>query len=152
MLFITNRYPKQKIEKDVMLTRFDFDESNNAAANTVFFCERKKKNTHAEIGSLTFFDRLKKSAAQQILLYIHGFSNLPEDVFAATAELQLLFDRQQKKMVQVIPMIWPCDNDLGVIGDYWDDQKAADQSAYSFSRVLQKFMKWRDSGKPAISC
>ncbi|UCE24496.1 MAG: alpha/beta hydrolase, partial [Candidatus Zixiibacteriota bacterium] len=28
---------------------------------------------------------------------------------------------------------------------YWDDQKAADQSAYSFARVLSKFMTWRES-------
>lgn len=31
--------------------------------------------------------------------------------------------------------------------DYWDDQKSADASAYSFERVLQKFLAWRDSEK-----
>lgn len=44
-------------------------------------------------------------------------------------------------------MFWPCDNDLGIVRDYWDDQKAADQSAYSFARVLQKFMAWRNSNE-----
>ena len=42
-------------------------------------------------------------------------------------------------------MIWPCDNDLGIVKDYWDDQKSADQSAFSFARVLGKFMQWRNA-------
>ena len=44
----------------------------------------------------------------------------------------------------VVPLIWPCDNDLGIVVDYWDDQKAADESAFAFARVFQKFMDWRD--------
>jgi esterase/lipase superfamily enzyme len=47
-------------------------------------------------------------------------------------------------MVQVVPVIWPCDNDAGIVKDYWDDQKAADASAFAFSRVLEKFMHWRN--------
>jgi len=44
-------------------------------------------------------------------------------------------------------LIWPCDNDRGIIKDYWDDQKSADASAYSFARVLDKFLAWRNSEK-----
>ena len=32
-------------------------------------------------------------------------------------------------------------------GDDWDDQKAADASAQSLARVLQKFLKWREDAK-----
>lgn len=45
----------------------------------------------------------------------------------------------------MISIIWPCDNDLGIVKDYWDDQKSADQSAFAFARMLQKFMEWRGS-------
>ena len=38
-----------------------------------------------------------------------------------------------------------CDNDLGIIKDYWDDQKAADASAPSFARALCRFIEWRNS-------
>jgi esterase/lipase superfamily enzyme len=46
--------------------------------------------------------------------------------------------------VIVIPMIWPCDNDLGIVLDYWDDQKSAEASSAGFARVLGLFLKWRD--------
>ena len=44
-----------------------------------------------------------------------------------------------------VPIVWPCDNDFGIVKDYWDDQKSADASAYSSARVLQKFLAWRNS-------
>jgi esterase/lipase superfamily enzyme len=46
-----------------------------------------------------------------------------------------------------VPVIWPCDNDLGISKDYWDDQKAADSSATSFSRALCRFIEWRESDR-----
>ncbi len=147
MLFVTNRFPKQSIRTRVNRA-FDFDLGNNAASNSVFFCRRNKKDDYTEIGSSEFFRQLKKSKYEQILLYIHGFSNLPEgSIFPAIKEMQDLFDAKQKNLALVVPLIWPCDNDLGIVKDYWDDQKSADQSAYAFSRVLQKFMAWRDSAK-----
>ncbi|MDF1581538.1 MAG: alpha/beta hydrolase [Desulfuromonadales bacterium] len=90
---------------------------------------------------------MKASSYRQLVLYLHGFSNLPEDVFKAVAEFQRLCDAKKDKEVLVVPLVWPCDNDLGIVKDYWDDQKAADASAYSFSRVLQKFLAWRNSDK-----
>ena len=145
MLFITNRFPKQSIRTKIN-RKFDFDLRNNAPSNSVFFCQRKRKNAYIEIGSIEFLRRIKASQYKQILVYIHGFSNLPEDhIFPATRELQQLFDLKQKDRILVIPLVWPCDSDIGIVQDYWDDQKAADQSAYSFARVLQKFMKWRNS-------
>ncbi len=81
-------------------------------------------------------NRLKQTECGQILIYIHGFSNLPEDMFKDVQEFQNLCNRKKKNDVLVILMVWPCDNDLGIIRDYRDDQKAAGQSAYSFARVL----------------
>ena len=144
MLFITNRFPKQSIRTRAG-RNFDFDLDNNAASNSVFFCQRTAKEKYTEIGSIDFLKRLKAANYRQLLIYVHGFSNLPEAVFEATAELQKLCDAKEKNEVLVIPAVWPCDNDLGIVKDYWDDQKAADQSAYSFARVLEKFVAWRNS-------
>ena len=41
----------------------------------------------------------------------------------AADEFQKLFDKKQKNEILVIPLILPCDNDLGIVKDYWDDQK-----------------------------
>ena len=144
MIFITNRFPKQHIQTEIGRA-FDFDLENNASSNSVFYCERTGKNKYREIGSIDLLSRLKNSDYRQILLYIHGFSNLPEDVFSSAREFQSLCNRKKKNEVLVIPIVWPCDNDLGIVQDYWDDQKAADQSAFSFARVLEKFLVWRSS-------
>jgi esterase/lipase superfamily enzyme len=146
MLFVTNRFPRQSIRTRIG-RNFDFDLDNNAASNSVFFCERHDDGDYTEIGSIAFLQRLKASQCRQLLVYVHGFSNLPEDVFAATSEFQALCDRVEKDEVLVVPVVWPCDNDLGIVKDYWDDQKAADQSAYSLARVLEKFIAWRNSEK-----
>ncbi|MFW5450353.1 MAG: alpha/beta hydrolase [Methylophagaceae bacterium] len=142
MMFITNRFPKQSIRTRIG-RKFDFDLDNNAASNSVFFCDTINQQKIIEIGSIEFLERLKNSQYKQILIYIHGFSNMPVDVFNATNEFQQLCDNKKKGEVLVIPIIWPCDNDLGIVKDYWDDQKAADQSAFSFARVLEKFLAWR---------
>lgn len=144
MLFITNRFPRQSI-RSRNGRNFNFDLDDNAPSNSVFFCEKGKDGDHTEIGSLELLKRVKESKYRQILLFVHGFSNLPDDVFKTTADLQTLCDKARKKEVLVLPLIWPCDNDLGIVADYWDDQKSADQSAYSFARVLEKFMAWRNS-------
>jgi len=142
MLFVTNRQPKQSARTRVG-RRFTFDLDSNAACNSVFYCDRVDSGECSEVGSLGFHAALKDSGYRQILVYIHGFSNLPDAVFEATEELQRLCDGEKEHEVLVVPMIWPCDNDRGIVGDYWDDQKAADQSAFSFARVLQKFLAWR---------
>jgi esterase/lipase superfamily enzyme len=146
MFFITNRFPKQSIRTRAG-RNFSFDLDNNAASNSVFFCLRNGDDDYTEVGSPKLLEEIKNSKYRQLCLYIHGFSNLPEDAFAGAMEFQKLCDKAKKNEVLVIPIIWPCDNDLGIVKDYWDDQKAADQSAYSFSRVLEKFIVWRNSDK-----
>lgn len=152
MLFITNREPKGSINSGSG-SKFAFDLDKNSPSNSVYFCERNAKNKYTELGSIKFMSKLKQSKVKQILLYIHGFSNLPEpDIFPRVKMLQKLFDDKEKNLVEVIPLIWPCDNDIGIVKDYWDDQKAADKSAYSFSRALQHFMKWRDKQSESDPC
>ncbi len=148
MLFITNRIPTQGIQsKDGR--KFDFDLKNNAPSNSVFYCERHAGKSHKEIGSPAFFESLKTSSHKQILIYLHGFSNLPEDVFRGAQELQLLCDGNKDGEILVVPMIWPCDDGKGIVGDYWDDQKSADASGFSFSRVLERFLTWRNQNEEA---
>ncbi|NJD07692.1 MAG: alpha/beta hydrolase [Methylococcaceae bacterium] len=144
MLFITNRFPKGSI-KTRPGRAFDFDLKNNAPSNSVFFCRRENGGGMTEVGGLNFLSELKASSYRQILLYIHGFSNLPDAVFEAAGEFQQLCNQASAEEVLVVPVIWPCDDDIGVVQDYWDDQKSADASAPSLARALCRFMEWRNS-------
>jgi esterase/lipase superfamily enzyme len=144
MLFITNRLPTVNTEP-ALNPDFQFDLANNAASRAFYCCRRKKKGSYEEIGSKALLSELKASKYRQLLIYIHGFSNLPEDVFENVREFQDLCDKGKKHEVLAVPLIWPCDNDLGIVKDYWDDQKAADQSGYAVARLLQAFMAWRAS-------
>lgn len=143
MLFITNRFPTQSIKSKVG-RRFDFDLKNNAPSNSVFYCNRKEHGSYEEVGGFNLMSALKASPYRQLLIYIHGFSNLPEAVFAGATEFQQLCDRAKRHEVLVLPVIWPCDDDCGIVQDYWDDQQAADSSAFSLARVLGQFMAWRE--------
>ena len=144
MLFITNRFPTQSIRTRIG-RNFDFDLKNNAPSNSVFYCRRLAKNHYEEMGSFHLMSALKTSPYRQLLVYLHGFSNLPEAVFAAATELQQLCDQSAPHEVLILPIIWPCDDDLGIVQDYWDDQKSADASAFSLARVLERFLAWRES-------
>ena len=152
MLFITNREPQGSIVTETN-REFEFDLDKNSPSNSIYCCERIDKNKYIELGSDVLMSKLKASKAKQLLLFIHGFSNLPEpDIFPRVIKLQEYFDAREPDLVQVVPLIWPCDNDLGIIKDYWDDQKSADQSAFSFARALQFFMDWRDKAPEDSPC
>jgi esterase/lipase superfamily enzyme len=146
MLFITSRMPTENTEPELN-TKFKFDLGNNASSRGFFCCRRKANGIHEEIGSQALMSELKASKYRQVLLYIHGFSNLPDDVFKNVEEFQGLCDKAKPNEVLAVPVIWPCDNDFGIIKDYWDDQKAADQSAFAFARMFQCFMKWRSDAE-----
>jgi esterase/lipase superfamily enzyme len=144
MLFITSRQPTRNTEPELN-TDFAFDFDNNASSRGFFCCRRLKKGKYEEIGSKAMLSEVKNAKYRQVLIYIHGFSNMPETVFGNAKEFQDLCNLKKDKEVLVIPVIWPCDNDLGIVKDYWDDQKSADQSAFAFARMFQKFMEWRNS-------
>ncbi len=144
MLFITNREPTGSIRSRIGRP-FKFDLNKNSPSNSIYCCERLEKDKYREIGSAGLMQKLKDSKAKQLLLFIHGFSNLPEpDIFPRVKKLQQYFDQKEPNLVEVVAIIWPCDNDFGIVKDYWDDQKSADKSAFSFARMLQKFMDWRE--------
>ena len=144
MLFITNREPQGSIRTKANRA-FKFDFKKNAPSNSVYCCERREEGLYLELGSKAWLSKIKAFNAQQILFYIHGFSNLPEtDIFPRAQRLQEMFDQKEQGLVAVIPVIWPCDDDFGIVKDYWDDQKSADMSAYSFARALEFFLSWRE--------
>ena len=137
MLFVTNREPQGSIRTRVNRA-YKFDLKKNAPSNSIYCCERVGKDDYIELGAYGLMSKLRDSNAKQILFFIHGFSNLPEpDIFPRVEKLQKYFDTKEQDLVQVIPIIWPCDDDPGIVKDYWDDQKSADLSAFSFSRALQ---------------
>jgi len=146
MLFITNRALNEGKESpsNGKERKISFNLDDSEPCSSVFFCERRDKGNYAEIGSKALLEKLRLARQKQILVYIHGFNNLPEDdIFPRAEELQMLCDAAEKDLLLVLPLIWPCDNDLGIIKDYWDDQDSADQSAFGFARVLGKFLEWR---------
>ncbi|MGB5769264.1 MAG: alpha/beta hydrolase [Crocosphaera sp.] len=144
MLFITNRVFKEgptPLPIESMLPRsVSFDLNNNQPEQEVYFCRRNNKDDYTEIGGRAFFTELKNSQAKEILIYIHGYSNLPEPaIFPRVEELQRLFARKKPGYMVVVPIIWPCDNDFGPVKDYFDDQMAADHSGTAFARLFKKF-------------
>ena len=141
MLFITSRMPTVNTEPEFN-QHFVFDLKNNSSSRSFFCCRRHQKGKYEEIGSIALLQALKAAKCRQVLVYIHGFANLPEDVFAGAGEFQKLCDKQKPNEVLVLPLIWP--SDVGIT-NYWDDQKSADQSAFTFARVMQRFMEWRNS-------
>lgn len=152
MLFITNREPQDSIAAETPCA-YKFDIEKNAPSNSIYCCKRISKKNYLEIGYKGLMSELRDSGAKQLLFFIHGFSNLPEDhIFPRVAKLQELFDAKEVGLVQVVPIIWPCDNGFGIIKDYWDDQKSADKSGISFARVMQKFMDWREQAPEDNPC
>lgn len=148
MLFVTNRTPKQS-PKSRRNRNISFDLNNTAVSQYIYFCNRTDEGQYVEIMHEAFFEKLRDLAnpKAEILLFIHGFNNTPEkDIFPAAMRLQaLLREYSGANAPYVVPLIWPCDDDsiLAFADDYWDDQKAADQSGTSFARMMGFFDSWR---------
>lgn len=152
MLFITNREPQGSIRTKANRT-FKFDLNKNSPSNSIYCCERLDKDQYIELGANKLMSKLRDSNSKQILFFIHGFSNLPEpDIFPRVEKLQAYFDAKEQDLVEVVPIIWPCDNDAGIVKDYWDDQKSADLSGFSFARALEFFMAWRNKEPEDTPC
>ncbi|MGN7612455.1 alpha/beta hydrolase [Magnetococcales bacterium HHB-1] len=160
IFFITNRVFKEGASGDpAVMRRVNFDLDNNSVLNSLAFCKRQGEGNYAEIGEENFKEALEElligrsSRIQEleILFYVHGFSNLPEsDIFPRTKKVIAQFkDREstRNKAIMVVPVIWPCDNDFGIIKDYSDDQKAAENSRHAFSKLLDMLLKWKVEAK-----
>lgn len=148
MLFVTNRTPKQS-PRSRRNRNISFDLNNTAISQYLYFCERTGESQYVEIMHDAFFQRLRdlSNPKAEILLFIHGFNNTPEkNIFPTAMRLQALFKEHcHGNAPYVVPLIWPCDDDsiVAIADDYWDDQKAADQSGTSFARMMGFFDEWR---------
>ncbi|KKD61719.1 hypothetical protein RN22_03625 [Grimontia sp. AD028] len=156
MLFITNRTPRQSA-KSKRNRNISFDYNNTAVAQYIYFCRRNGLDSYTEILSDSFFRELKGLPQKtQLLFYIHGFNNNMEPtIFSNAQKLQDLINSEEPDLVYVVPIIWPCDDDLAIAfaDDYWDDQDAADASGPVFARFLGKFDEWRrDKKQQEIPC
>ncbi len=72
MLFITNRMPKQS-SRTKLNRSISFPERKNEVGQSVYYCERKKKDKYVEMGSKKFMQQIKDSKEKQVLFYIHAF-------------------------------------------------------------------------------
>ena len=142
MLFITNR----RIEggrRSQAGRPVSFAPSDPEPGVSLYFCQRLGPDRYLELTVMPFFSRLRRSPRQQILFFLHGFNCQPErPVFPDAERLQLLCDGLAPDLIEVVPVVWPCDDDFGLVLDYFDDQRAADVSGLSLARVLGKFLGW----------
>ncbi len=159
MLFITNRVlqegptPMSEEGTAILPRRVNFDLRNNQAEQSIYLCRREGPDDYTEIGSRAFFQALRDSDCDELLMFLHGFNSLPENVFSKVQEIQNLFSERQQRSVLVIPLVWPCDADRGIVQDYIDDQKSADASGYAYMRLIEKFFAWRvQNSTLAIPC
>jgi esterase/lipase superfamily enzyme len=144
MLFVTNRRIEGPRRSQAgRAIRFALDDDEPGAS--LYFCQREGPERYLELTAMPFFGRLRRSARQQVLFFVHGYSCQPERrIFPDALRLQGLCDAVAPDLVEVVPLIWPCDDDFGLVLDYWDDQRSAEASGLALSRVLGKFIAWRD--------
>lgn len=152
MLFVTNRRleegPRSRPGR-----RVRFDLADSEPSPSLFFCERRDVEDYLELTATPFFNRLRRGPRAQVLFYLHGFNSQPEkDIFPTAGRLQRLLDELTGSAIAVVPLIWPCDDDFGLIKDYWDDQDAAEMSGFAFARAIGKFLDWRDSVTGGAPC
>ena len=144
MLFVTNR----RIEgsrRSQAGRNVTFAVGDQEPGVSLFFCQRLAQDRYVELTAMPFFARLRRSPRRQVLFFIHGFNCQPEaQVFPAAEQLQALCDQLDPGLAEVVTILWPCDDDFGVVLDYWDDQMAATASGLALGRLLGKFMDWRD--------
>lgn len=144
MLFITNRRINESRRSQAGRT-ITLALDDPEPGTSLWFCQRTAAGRYVELTAAPFLGRLRRSVRAQVLLYLHGFNCQPEErTFPDAQRLQALLDVLAPGLVEVVPLVWPCDNDFGLVLDYWDDQRAADMSGLAFARLMGKFIAWRD--------
>jgi esterase/lipase superfamily enzyme len=139
MLFISNKTITGSDKNTEFL-------AENVISNHLYYCELGAKNKFEIIGSKLFMKTLKEHKHKEILFYIHGFNNQPDTVFKNAKALQHVFDNANLSVL-VVPFVWPCDDDFGIVQDYWDDQDSAESSGRFFSRSISKLLNWQESNQ-----
>jgi len=138
MYFITN---KTLLRSNGNCT---FEESNEMS-QSLRYCKMVNDTEFQEIQSKPFMKALMEAEEKEILFYIHGFNNQPyDDIFPRAKAMQKQLNEANLNSIKVVPIIWPCDNDFGVIKDYWDDQDSAEQTGKIFSRSISKLIGWQE--------
>lgn len=159
MLFITNRSIKQsERSRSGRAITLDLDGSGSAAS--VFYCERHGVGKYTEIMSDALMTRLSQHGCKEIILYIHGYNVLPEGnkgdgssgAFKSAEILQSMLDKEVNGHFLVLPILWPTDDDPGMLKDYFDDRLVASASGSPYARVLGKFLLWRAHNQNAQGC
>jgi esterase/lipase superfamily enzyme len=144
MLFVTNRRIAGSRQSEAG-RRIAFVEGDDEPGASLYFCERQGPGSYVELTAVPFFARLRRGSRQQVLFLVHGFNCQPEQrIFPDAERLQDLCDALAPGLVEVVPLVWPCGDDPGLVLDYWDDQRAADASGLALARILGKFIAWRD--------
>ncbi|KAF0233557.1 MAG: hypothetical protein FD177_1517 [Desulfovibrionaceae bacterium] len=145
MLFVTNRVFHEG-QHTIPGRSVTFDLDDNNALQSIFFCSRSDPPGFDSSGKPVYKE------ADQVLFFIHGYSNLPEEDVFPRAKLLGKACEEAGLKIEIVPVIWPCDNDSGIIQDYYDDQVAADASSTAFSRALSKFMAWQEKNDDDAPC
>jgi esterase/lipase superfamily enzyme len=141
MYFITNK------TVEVSGENLKFQESNEIS-QSLRYCMMIQKEEFKEIGSKSFMKTLMNAPEKEILFYVHGFNNQPySDVFPRAKSMQNQLNDAKLDRIMVVPIIWPCDNDFGIIKDYWDDQDSAEETGRVFARAISKLIGWQDENQ-----
>ncbi len=146
MLFITNKVLEKSGDSFIF-------EPSNEISQSLRYCELKDGGLIEELGSKPFMKTLMDADEKEIMFYIHGFNNQPfEHIFPRAKAMQSQLNTGGLEHVKVVPVIWPCDDDFGIIKDYWDDQDSAEHSGEIFSRSIAKLVSWQEenSSDPCI--
>ena len=114
MLFVTNRRLVEGRRSSAGRS-VSFDLADSEPGASLYFCQRRGPGLYEELLAAPFLGRLRRSPRQQILLLVHGFNCQPEKgVFPRAVELQNACDELAPGLVEVVPLVWPCDDDFGV--------------------------------------
>ncbi len=141
MYFITNKTLKKSG------ANFKFQKSNEIS-QSLRYCKLVSDTEFEEIESKPFMQALMDASEKEILFYVHGFNNQPyEDIFPRAMAMQTQLNNSGLNKIIVVPIIWPCDNDFGVIKDYWDDQDSAEQTGKILSRSISKLIAWQEENR-----
>lgn len=138
MFFITNKIIKKAGQQ------FIFDKTNEIS-QSLQYCRMEDDKKFSVIGSKSFMKTLMTSKEiKEIMFYIHGFNNQPyENILPRAKAIQAQLKDAKLNRILVVPIIWPCDNDFGIIKDYWDDQDSAEHTGKILSRSISKLVAWQ---------
>jgi len=130
MLIITNR------QFDPVTHNFS---PTNSLNDYYHYCLYRGNKLY-DIGRNSWLSELLEMKPTHLFIYIHGFNNQPEeDIIPQVRKMQSILDKFHSRSL-VIPIIWPCDNDLGLVKDYWDDRKTARLSGLMLSDELMAML------------